>query len=151
MKLLTLLPILGVNVPPALMSVGLRMLQVPGVFTPSGFDIDLAIAQLPTIVKDDPTVTKAIVKLGLQGMGVAPAAAELATTYAFDSNGERTDAETEHFTQQFRFLNSPQGRIELPFGCKSCNRIHYSLTGLQLSSDGNPLCARCSREIPLLS
>lgn len=149
MSLMTLLPMLGLNIPAPLLSVGMKLMQTPGVFKDGAFNQDLALEQLPSIIKDDMTVTKALVNIGLRGIGISPAAATLAANYAFDSNGERTEAEAEAFTAQFRYLNSPQGRIELPFGCKVCNRIHYDSSEVNIGASGNPVCARCSREIPL--
>lgn len=149
MNLLSLLPMLGLNIPMPVMSVGIKLLQTPGIFKDGALDVDFALAQLPAIVKDDVAVTKSVVKIGLQGVGVAPAAADLAVSFAFDSDGERSDEETNTFTAQFRYLNSPEGRIELPYGCASCKRIHYSRNDVKLSASGKPICARCSREIPL--
>lgn len=149
MNLLSLLPTLGLNVPASILSVGFKLLQTPGVINEGNIDVDVALQQLPGLVKGDEALTKAVVKVGLKGLGVAPAAADLAVQYAFISDGERTDAETEQFTNQFRFLNSPLGRVELPFGCVVCGRIHYSHAEVNLTQGGVPLCARCNREIPL--
>lgn len=149
MNLLSLIPILGINIPAPVLSVGMKMLQMPGVIKDGAIDVDFALAQLPALIKEDEAVTKSVVKIGLKGLGVAPAAADLAIEYAFITNGERTDLETEQFTQQFRFLNSPLGRIELPYGCKECGRIHYSQSEVKLTSSGKPLCVRCNREINL--
>lgn len=149
MNLLALTPMLGLNVPAPMLSVAVKLLQTPGVFKQGALDVDFMVKQLIILAKEDEEVTKAVVKIGLRGLGVAPAAADLALEYTFGSDGERTEQETERFTQQFRFLNSALGRIELPFGCKECNRIHYSSTEINLSPNGKPLCVRCNREIPL--
>lgn len=149
MNLLALIPILGINIPTPVMSVGMKLLQTPGVIKDGAIDVDFVLNQLPALIKEDEAVTKSLVKVGLKGLGVAPAAADLAIEYTFASDGERTEQETEQFTQQFRFLNSPIGRIELPFGCKECNRIHYSQSEIKLAPNGKPLCVRCNREIPL--
>lgn len=149
MDLLSLIPILGINIPAPVLSVGMKMLQTPGVIKDGAIDVDFALAQLPVLIKEDEAVTKSVVKIGLKGLGVAPAAADLAIEYAFIKDGKRTESETEQFTQQFRFLNSPLGRVELPYGCKECGRIHYTQSEVKLASSGKPLCVRCNREINL--
>lgn len=152
MKLLTLAPLLGVNIPTSFIGLGMKLLSKPGVVTDSGaIDIDAALKLLPELVRSDPELAKAIVKIGLKGLGVSEAAAELGVSYAYDTNGERSEEELESFVSQFKYLNSPEGRIKLPFGCKECKRVHYQPSDVHLSDTGNPICVRCGRQIKLIN
>lgn len=150
MNLLTLAPLVGINIPTSLMGLGIRLISKPGVMKDGGaIDFDAALNALPEFVKSDPEVAKAIVKIGLKGLGVSEEAAELGVTYAYDTNGKRSDEEFESFVAQFKYLNAPEGRIKLPFGCRECKRVHYQPSEVHLSDTGNPICMRCGRQIKL--
>lgn len=149
MNLLSFIPLLGLNIPPLLMTVGMKVLQAPGVFKDGSVDVNQALNQLPGLIKEDQQVTEAVIKVALKGLGVSPAAADHAIAYVFNSDGERTEEETEQFTKEFKFLNSPIGRVQLPYGCKKCNRIHYTYADIILSADQKPVCIRCHRELNL--
>lgn len=149
MNLLSLIPLLGINVPAPVMSVGMKMLQTPGVFKDGALDVDLILNQLPALIREDEQVTQAVVKIGLKGLGVSPAAADHAIKYVFGGDGDRTEEETERFSQEFKFLNSPQGRVQLPYGCKECKRIHYTYADVVLNAAQKPICIRCQRELNL--
>lgn len=149
MNLLSFIPLLGLNIPPLLMTIGMKVLQAPGVFKDGAVDMNEALNHLPSLIKEDQQVTEAVIKVALKGLGVAPAAADHAISYVFSGDGDRTEEETERFTKEFKFLNSPVGRVQLPYGCKKCNRIHYTYADVVLSADQKPVCIRCHRELNL--
>lgn len=150
MSLLALLPVLMPQLPPAAISIGMRLMQQPGVVGPGGsIDSDAIIAALPHVVKDDPEIAKFGTKVALRGLGVQPAAADLALDYIFATDGQRDDKERDEFVKRFTQLNSPEGVVysKLPYGCKECHRIHYTSEDVKLDADNKPLCIRCGRTI----
>lgn len=150
MSLLALLPVLMPQLPPAAISIGMKLMQHPGIVGPNGsIDSDAIITALPHIAKDDPEIAKFGAKVALRGLGVQPAAADLALDYIFATEGQRDDKERDEFVKKFAQLNSPQGIIysKLPYGCKECRRIHYTSEDVKLDANNKPLCIRCGRII----
>lgn len=152
MSLLALLPILMPQFPTAIINIGMRLMQHPGVIRLDGaIDADAVVAAVPQMVKEDPELAKFGTKIALRGLGVQPAAVDLALDYVFATDGQRTDQERDEFIKNFSSLNSPAGAVysKLPYGCKQCQRIHYTAEDVQLTADNKPICVRCGRTIIL--
>lgn len=148
--MLALLPVLLPSLPPAVISVGTKLMMTPGVLTTNGIDSTIAMKLLSEEIKTNPDLANVAVGVVLKGLGVQEPAVKLTQTF-LKSENVNDQAAVDVFKQQFHALNTPQGNAvaKLPFGCVSCRRIHTKPEEVRLSASNKPLCARCGREINL--
>lgn len=146
--MLALLPVLLPSLPPAVISVGTKLMMTPGVLTNNGIDSTVAMNLLGEEIKTNPDLANVAVGVVLKGLGVQEPAVKLTQDF-LKSGGIHDQAAIEIFKQQFQSLNTPHGSAvgKLPFGCVSCRRIHTKPEEVRLSASFKPLCARCGREI----
>lgn len=146
--MLALLPVLLPSLPPAVISVGTKLMMTPGVLTDKGIDSTVAVNMLSEEIKTNPDLANVAVGVVLKGLGVQESAIKL--TQEFLKKGAFHDETAiDIFKKQFHSLNTPYGNAvsKLPFGCVTCRRIHTQPEEVELSASSKPLCARCGREI----
>lgn len=147
----TLLPLVLPNLPPALIKIANDVMITPGVLTPDGVNFELVGELLPKALMQSPAAAQAAIGVVLRGVGVQPNAATLVGDFIF-AGKEHDEASVKAFSSEFALLNRPpdqQKTLVLPYGCKTCRRVHYEPHEVRIGHHGKPLCIRCNRTINL--